>query len=74
MKSKHGYNKLFSSIIRQYTSSKQQTATTRESVRSFFVRLINDHRKKVQQNDIRLEPYKSKGVYTETGAIRPVSF
>jgi hypothetical protein len=74
MKSEQGYGKLLFSIVRRYTSSKQQTAAARESVRSFFARFINDQKTRVRENDIRLQPYKSKHVYTETGAIRPVSF
>jgi len=70
MRSKEKYSKLFFPIIRRYISSNQQTTT----VRSFLIRFIEDFRKRSQQDDIRLEPYISKGVYTESGAIRPVSF
>ena len=38
-----------------------------------IARFIESRRKRVQEEDIRLEPYLSKGVYTESGAIRPVS-
>lgn len=59
-------------IIRRYASVTQQTTTTK-TARSLLLRLIEDRRRKSQQDDIRLEPYMSKGVYTESGAIRPVS-
>ncbi|CAF3172044.1 unnamed protein product [Rotaria socialis] len=58
-------------IIRRCVSVTQQT-TTKKPARSFFIRFIEDRRKKSQQDDIRLEPYMSKGVYTESGAIRPM--
>ena len=70
-------NKLCSTItipmIRRYISG---SATTQQAAtaRSFLVRFIEDRRKRIQQEDIRLEPYISKGVYTESGAIRPVRF
>jgi len=48
--------------------------SNQSSTRSFLVRFIEDQRKRIQKEDIRLEPYVSKGVYTESGAIRPVSF
>jgi len=72
MGSKEAHSKLFFPIIRRYLSSNEQTP--RVSVRSFFIRFIDDRRKKIQRDDIRLEPYISTGVYTESGAIRPVSF
>jgi hypothetical protein len=59
--------------IRRYASGAQDTAAERATARSFLVRFIEDRRKRSQQDDIRLEPYISKGVYTESGAIRPVS-
>jgi hypothetical protein len=74
MGSKEAYSKLFFPIIRRYSSSNEQTSTPRVPVRSFFIRFIDNRRKKSQRDDIRLEPYISKGVYTESGAIRPVSF
>jgi len=69
MRTKEKYSQLFFPIVRRYISSNQQTAT----VRSFLVRFIEHRRKRSQQDDIRLEPYISKGVYTQSGAIRPVS-
>jgi hypothetical protein len=60
-------------VIRRHVSATQQTATARATARSFLVRYIEDRRQKIQQTDIRLEPYLSKGVYTESGAIRPVN-
>jgi len=66
-------NNIVFPIIRRYISATQQAATARATARSVVVRFIEDHRRKVQQNDIRLEPYTSKGVYTESGAIRPVN-
>ncbi|CAF4393459.1 unnamed protein product [Adineta steineri] len=33
---------------------------------------MENRRKRTQQDDIRLEPYVSKGVYTESGGIRPM--
>lgn len=74
MLSREKYSKLLFPVIRRYISSNQQTTNSTTSARSFFVRLIEDRRKKIQHDDIRLEPYISKGVYTESGAIRPVSF
>ncbi|CAF2866289.1 unnamed protein product [Rotaria sp. Silwood2] len=59
-------------IIRRHVSTTQQAATTRATLRSFLIRFIADRRRKTQQDDIRLEPYMSKGVYTESGAIRPM--
>ncbi len=73
MGSKEKYSKLFIPIVRRSISSNQQIAAGKATVRSFFVRFIEDRRKRSQQDDIRLEPYLSKGVYTESGAIRPVS-
>lgn len=71
---KESYSKLFFPIIRRYLSSNESKTTGKVSPRSFFIRFIENHRKKSQRDDIRLEPYLSKGVYTESGAIRPVSF
>jgi acetoacetate decarboxylase len=66
-------NNIVFPIIRRYVSATQQAATARATARSVVVRFIEDRRRKVQQDDIRLEPYTSKGVYTESGAIRPVN-
>jgi len=60
-------------LIRRHVSATQQTATARATARSFLVRFIEERRRKSQLDDIRLEPYMSKGVYTESGAIRPVN-
>lgn len=72
-----GKKKLYTSVvfplISRYASTVQSTATARATARSFLVRFIEDRRKRSQQDDIRLEPYLSKGVYTESGAIRPVN-
>ena len=54
-------------------STAQPASAARANAGSYFLRLMEDRRRKVQQEDIRLEPYMSKGVYTESGAIRPVS-
>jgi len=67
------YKNLLSPVIRRHVSATQQAATARATARSFLVRFIEDRRQKSQQDDIRLEPYMSKGVYTESGAIRPVN-
>ncbi|CAF5144161.1 unnamed protein product, partial [Rotaria sp. Silwood1] len=64
-------NIVFSIIRRHVTTTQQTTATARATARSFLIRFIEDRRRKSQQDDIRLEPYVSKGVYTESGAIRP---
>ncbi|CAF3645638.1 unnamed protein product [Rotaria sp. Silwood1] len=58
-------------IIRRHVTTTQQT-TARATARSFLIRFLEDRRRKSQQDDIRLEPYVSKGVYTESGAIRPM--
>ncbi|CAF1629138.1 unnamed protein product, partial [Didymodactylos carnosus] len=42
------------------------------SARSMVVRFIQNRRAQRRMDDIRLEPYMSKGVYTESGAIRPM--
>jgi hypothetical protein len=60
-------------LIRRHISATQQTATERATARSFLVRFIEARRAKTLHDDIRREPYMSKGVYTESGAIRPVS-
>ncbi len=65
-------NSIIFPLIRRHVSATQQATTTRATARSFLVRFIEDRRRKSQQDDIRLEPYISKGVYTESGAIRPV--
>ena len=65
-------NSIVFSLIRRHVSATQQATTAQATARSFLVRFIEDRRKKSQQDDIRLEPYMSKGVYTESGAIRPV--
>ncbi|CAF3610659.1 unnamed protein product [Rotaria sordida] len=72
MASKKLCDNIVFSIIRRYVSTTQQTATTRATARSFLLRFIADRRRKSRQDDIRLEPYISKGVYTESGAIRPM--
>ena len=59
--------------IRRHISAAQQAATERATARSFLVRFIEARRAKTLHDDIRREPYTSKGVYTESGAIRPVS-
>jgi hypothetical protein len=66
-------NSIVFPIIRRHVAATQQTATARATARSFLIRLIEDRRRKSQLDDIRLEPYMSKGVYTESGAIRPVN-
>lgn len=60
-------------LIRRYATATQQTATAQSTARSSLVRFIEQRRRRSQQDDIRLEPYMSKGVYTESGAIRPVN-
>ena len=60
------------SSIRRYVATSEEATTVRSNARSFLVRFIEERRRKIQQEDIRLEPYMSKGVYTESGAIRPV--
>jgi hypothetical protein len=64
---------LLSSTIRRHVSTAQQATASRANAGSYLLRMMEDRRRKVQQEDIRLEPYMSKGVYTESGAIRPVS-
>ena len=59
--------------IRRYASSSTAVSPQKATVRSYFIRMINERRKRTQLDDIRLEPYISKGVYTESGGIRPVS-
>jgi len=71
MGSKEKYSKLFFPIVRRCLSSNQQTTTASSS---FLLRFIENRRKSNQKDDIRLEPYISKGVYTESGGIQPVSF
>jgi hypothetical protein len=71
MRSREKYVHLFSPIVRRYLSSNQPQRVT---ARSFLVRLIEDRRKRSQENDIRLEPYISEGVYYNSEAIRPVNF
>ncbi len=66
-------NSIIFPIIRRHVSATPQSATARATARSFLVRFIEDRRTRIQQDDIRLEPYMSKGVYTESGAIRPVN-
>jgi hypothetical protein len=66
-------NPLVFPIIRRHVAATQQAVATRTTARSFLVKFIEDRRTKSQQDDIRLEPYMSKGVYTESGAIRPVN-
>ena len=61
-------------LIRRHVSATQQATTARATAKSYLVRFIEDRRRKSQQDDIRLEPYMSKGVYTESGAIRPVRY
>jgi hypothetical protein len=73
MANKNLCNNILLPIIRRHVSTTQQSATARATARSFLVRFIEDRRLKSQQDDIRLEPYMSKGVYTESGAIRPVN-
>ncbi len=73
MASKKLCNSIVFSVIRRHVSATQQAATARATARSFLVRFIEDRRTRIQQDDIRLEPYMSKGVYTESGAIRPVN-
>ena len=60
---------------RWISSNKNQPISAKvSSIRSYLITYIEQRRKQVQKHDIRLEPYLSKGVYTESGAIRPVSF
>ncbi len=66
-------NSVVFQIIRRHVATTQQAVAARTTARSFLVKFIEDRRKRSQQNDIRLEPYMSKGVYTESGAIRPVN-
>jgi hypothetical protein len=65
-------NRIVFPLIRRHVSATQQATAARTTPRSFLVRFIEERRRKSQQDDIRLEPYTSKGVYTESGAIRPV--
>lgn len=64
-------NSMALSITRGHSTATQQTV--KATARSVLNRFIEERRRKSQQDDIRLEPYISKGVYTESGAIRPVS-
>jgi hypothetical protein len=64
MTNKNLCNRIVFPIIHRHASA---------TARSFLVRFIEDRRTRIQQDDIRLEPYMSKGVYTESGAIRPVN-
>ena len=66
---KYLYNSFVSTIVRRHITTAEQSTTAR----SFLTRFIEDRRRRLQHDDIRLEPYSSKGVYTESGAIRPVS-
>lgn len=68
-------NKSILLLSRRWVSSnpKQQISAKVSSIRSYLTTYIEQRRKQVQKHDIRLEPYLSKGVYTESGAIRPVS-
>ena len=67
------YTSAFSSIPRRSISSNEPTTAGKLFRQSPIARFIESRRKRVQEEDIRLEPYLSKGVYTESGAIRPVS-
>ncbi|CAF0956839.1 unnamed protein product [Adineta ricciae] len=62
------------SVIRRWISSNQNQPISAKvsSIRSYLTTYIEQRRKQVQKHDIRLEPYLSKGVYTESGAIRPM--
>lgn len=73
MANRQFYKNIIFPTIRRHVSTAQQAATARATARSFLVRFIEERRRKSQQDDIRLEPYMSKGVYTESGAIRPVN-
>lgn len=66
-------DKIVFPIIRRHISASATQQTARATARSFLVRFIADRQRKIQQDDIRREPYISKGVYTESGAIRPVT-
>lgn len=77
MLNKNIASKFLFTTIRRFVSSNSSSSSSSSktgNVRSFLVRLLEDHRKQIQHEDIRLEPYISKGVYTESGAIRPVIF
>lgn len=67
------FSRVILQTIRRYASSSTAVSPQKATVRSYFLRLINERRKQTQLDDIRLEPYISKGVYTESGGIRPVS-
>ena len=68
-----GKKKLYTSVVFPFISRHASTTQSTATARSFLVRFIENRRKRSQQDDIRLEPYLSKGVYTESGAIRPVN-
>ncbi|CAF0855128.1 unnamed protein product [Adineta steineri] len=72
MRSKEKYSKIIFPILRRYIFSYKRIAKTNGSIQSFLVHAMEKRRKRTQQDDIRLEPYVSKGVYTESGAIRPM--
>ncbi|CAF0882417.1 unnamed protein product [Adineta ricciae] len=61
-------------LSRRWISSNQNQPISAKvsSIRSYLNTYIEQRRKQVQKHDIRLEPYLSKGVYTESGAIRPM--
>ena len=62
-------------IVRRHASSTTEPSITaaKATPRKLLVRFVEERRRKIQMDDIRLEPYLSKGVYTESGAIRPVN-
>ncbi|UJR20583.1 hypothetical protein I4U23_023708 [Adineta vaga] len=67
-------NRLFFPIIHRwiFLNQKRSISTKISSIRSYFVTFIEKRRNQNRKHDIRLEPYQSKGVYTESGAIRPM--
>ena len=67
------HKKLFPLLTRRYVSSNESMKPTKLSLPSFLNRFIEARRKTSKIDDIRLEPYLSKGVYTESGGIRPVN-
>ncbi|CAF0796209.1 unnamed protein product [Adineta ricciae] len=69
-----GYNVDMNCFSRRWISSNQNQPISAKvsSIRSYLTTYIEQRRKQVQKHDIRLEPYLSKGVYTESGAIRPM--
>jgi hypothetical protein len=74
MQSKRYRHPTFLNIRRWlFSTKKQPTSGTVSTLRSSLVNFIEERQKQIQKHDIRLEPYLSKGVYTESGAIRPVS-